>query len=80
MIIVRTAAGQEVEGWRMRQSDIDGPHPLLLQPDGVSCRAGDFLLRGMRAAATTAAERTALERGGYLSRPPRRRTRAAVRS
>jgi hypothetical protein len=67
MIIVRTAAGQEVAGWRVSGGPaIGGGQPTLLQPDGVACSAASFLLQGVRAAATTAAERTALERGGYL--------------
>jgi hypothetical protein len=73
MIIVRMPVGKEVEGWSMGDGERD---PILLQPDGNVCGAASFLLRGMRASATTAAERAALERGGYLSaRLPRARSR-----
>jgi hypothetical protein len=78
MIIVRTAARREVKGWRVTTNHpaVKNAPPVLLQPDGTMCGATSFLHQGMRAAATTAAERTALERGGYLQR----RRRARVRS
>ena len=76
MIIVRMPVGIEVEGWSMRHRDVEERAPILLQPDGTVCGAASFLLQGMRAAATTAGERTALERGGYLSAPRRPRARS----
>jgi hypothetical protein len=72
VIIVRTATGQEVQGWRMTHPAIRAGQRVLLDPDGIACTPIEFGLRGMRATATTAAERTALERGGYLQLPHRK--------
>lgn len=79
MIIVRTPAGEEVAGWRLKftSSGSRDDRPVLLHPDGTACGAAHFGLHGLRATATTAAERSALERGGYLPRPRRSTARGA---
>jgi hypothetical protein len=73
MIIVRTDTGQEVEGWQLAATG-DG-RPVLVHPDGTNYPAASFTLQPLRALATTAAERAALEQGGYLRPHFKRRAR-----